>query len=106
MCAASRDLLVSIDTESRQPSRCTRGPLCRGHRAQALRCCGRVLENARSPLLGPLMECTRMMLKEYKAELEDIFAADKQVRPGPTSTLAMLRIKLAQVYNPTTWTNC
>jgi hypothetical protein len=31
-----------------------------------------------------------MMLKEYKAELEDIFAADKQVRPGPTSPLAML----------------
>lgn len=39
----------------------------------------RVLEEARSPLLGPLMECIRSLLKEYKAELDDIFAADRQV---------------------------
>ncbi|GAQ85855.1 condensin complex subunit 1 [Klebsormidium nitens] len=39
----------------------------------------RVLEEARSPLLGPLMECIRSLLKEYKAELDDIFAADRQL---------------------------
>lgn len=39
----------------------------------------RMLEAARSPLLGDLMAATRFLLKDYKTELEDILIADKQL---------------------------
>lgn len=36
------------------------------------------LSAARSPLLGPLAATTAALLKDYKAEVEDILVADKQ----------------------------
>jgi hypothetical protein len=39
----------------------------------------RMLGEARHPLLGALMATTAALLKEYKAEIEDILVADKQV---------------------------
>lgn len=38
-----------------------------------------MLTEARHPLLGALMGCTAALLRDYKAELEDILVADKQV---------------------------
>lgn len=39
----------------------------------------RMLEAARSPLLGDLMAATRFLLKDYTTELEEILIADKQL---------------------------
>lgn len=39
----------------------------------------RMLSDAKHPLLGELMACIASMLKDYKAEIEDILVADKQV---------------------------
>lgn len=38
-----------------------------------------MLSEARHPLLGTLMQCMAAMLKDYKAELEDILVENKQV---------------------------
>lgn len=38
-----------------------------------------MLQEARHPLLGPLMTCIASMLKDYKNEIEDILVADKQL---------------------------
>lgn len=40
----------------------------------------RLLESRNSPLTGMLMECMRVMLKEYKNEIEEILVADKQLQ--------------------------
>ncbi|KAL2922900.1 Condensin-2 complex subunit D3 [Bienertia sinuspersici] len=40
----------------------------------------RLLENKNSPLIGSLMECLRVLLKDYKNEIEDILVADKQLQ--------------------------
>ncbi|CAM6126204.1 unnamed protein product [Calypogeia fissa] len=40
----------------------------------------RLLESRNSPLLGLLMECMRVMLKDYKNEIEEILVADKQLQ--------------------------
>ncbi|KAH7445834.1 hypothetical protein KP509_01G026000 [Ceratopteris richardii] len=40
----------------------------------------RLLESKNSPLIGMLMECMRVMLKEYKNEIEEILVADKQLQ--------------------------
>ncbi|MCO5568222.1 hypothetical protein L7F22_021918 [Adiantum nelumboides] len=40
----------------------------------------RLLESKNSPLTGMLMECMRLMLKEYKNEIEEILVADKQLQ--------------------------
>ncbi|KAI5075423.1 hypothetical protein GOP47_0009499 [Adiantum capillus-veneris] len=40
----------------------------------------RLLESKNSPLTGMLMECMRVMLKEYKNEIEEILVADKQLQ--------------------------
>ncbi|XP_050372947.1 uncharacterized protein LOC126790663 [Argentina anserina] len=40
----------------------------------------RVLESKNSPLIGSLMECLRIILKDYKNEIEDILVADKQLQ--------------------------
>ncbi len=39
----------------------------------------RLLESKNSPLLGLLMESMRVMLKDYKNEMEEILVADKQL---------------------------
>ncbi|MQM18445.1 hypothetical protein Taro_051436 [Colocasia esculenta] len=40
----------------------------------------RLLESKNSPLTGCLMECLRVLLKDYKNEIEDILVADKQLQ--------------------------
>ncbi|KAK9099343.1 hypothetical protein Syun_026388 [Stephania yunnanensis] len=40
----------------------------------------RLLESKKSPLIGCLMECLRVLLKDYKNEIEDILVADKQLQ--------------------------
>ncbi|XP_021746091.1 condensin-2 complex subunit D3-like [Chenopodium quinoa] len=40
----------------------------------------RLLENKNSPLIGSLMECLRVLLKDYKNEIEDLLVADKQLQ--------------------------
>ncbi|RZC55578.1 hypothetical protein C5167_014435 [Papaver somniferum] len=40
----------------------------------------RLLESRKSPLTGCLMECLRVLLKDYKNEIEDILIADKQLQ--------------------------
>lgn len=40
----------------------------------------RLLENKNSPLIGSLMECLRVLLKDYKNEIEEILVADKQLQ--------------------------
>ncbi|KAH1209126.1 Condensin-2 complex subunit D3 [Glycine max] len=40
----------------------------------------RLLETKNSPLIGSLMECLRIILKDYKNEIDDILVADKQLQ--------------------------
>ncbi|KAL9232809.1 hypothetical protein vseg_007874 [Gypsophila vaccaria] len=40
----------------------------------------RLLENKNSPLIGSLMDCLRVLLKDYKNEIDEILVADKQLR--------------------------
>ncbi|KAH9315030.1 hypothetical protein KI387_023657, partial [Taxus chinensis] len=40
----------------------------------------RLLESKNSPLIGCLMDCLRMILKEYKNEIDEILVADKQLQ--------------------------
>ncbi|KAK9671730.1 hypothetical protein RND81_12G051000 [Saponaria officinalis] len=40
----------------------------------------RLLENKNSPLIGSLMDCLRVLLKDYKNEIDDILVADKQLQ--------------------------
>ncbi|KAK1295211.1 hypothetical protein QJS10_CPA16g01530 [Acorus calamus] len=40
----------------------------------------RLLESKKNPLTGCLMECLRILLKDYKNEIEDILVADKQLQ--------------------------
>ncbi|KAG9443799.1 hypothetical protein H6P81_015139 [Aristolochia fimbriata] len=40
----------------------------------------RLLESKNSPLTGCLMECLRVLLKDYKNEIDDILVADPQLR--------------------------
>nr|KYP62448.1 Condensin-2 complex subunit D3 [Cajanus cajan] len=40
----------------------------------------RLLETKNSPLIGSLMECLRVILKDYKNEIDDILVADKQLQ--------------------------
>ncbi|XP_008800873.2 condensin-2 complex subunit D3 [Phoenix dactylifera] len=40
----------------------------------------RLLESQNSPLTGCLMECLRVLLKDYKNEIEEILVADKQLQ--------------------------
>ncbi|XP_004298132.1 PREDICTED: condensin-2 complex subunit D3 [Fragaria vesca subsp. vesca] len=40
----------------------------------------RLLESKNSPLIGSLMECLRIILKDYRNEIEDILVADKQLQ--------------------------
>lgn len=40
----------------------------------------RLLESKNSPLIGSLMECLRVLLKDYKNEFEEILVADKQLQ--------------------------
>lgn len=40
----------------------------------------RLLENKNSPLIGSLMECLRVLLKDYKNEIDEILVADKQLQ--------------------------
>eukprot|EP00268_Persea_americana_P021801 TRINITY_DN21706_c0_g1_i1.p1 TRINITY_DN21706_c0_g1~~TRINITY_DN21706_c0_g1_i1.p1 ORF type:complete len:1185 (+),score=294.56 TRINITY_DN21706_c0_g1_i1:141-3557(+) len=40
----------------------------------------RLLESKNSPLTGCLMECLRILLKDYKNEIDDILVADKQLQ--------------------------
>ncbi|KAF9606162.1 hypothetical protein IFM89_023255 [Coptis chinensis] len=40
----------------------------------------RLLESKNSPLTGCLMECLRVLLKDYKNEIDDILVADKQLQ--------------------------
>ncbi|KAI9077591.1 hypothetical protein K1719_040428 [Acacia pycnantha] len=40
----------------------------------------RILESKNSPLIGSLMECLRVLLKDYKNEIDDILVADKQLQ--------------------------
>lgn len=40
----------------------------------------RLLESKNSPLVGSLMECLRILLKDYKNEIEEILVADKQLQ--------------------------
>ncbi|KAK7412933.1 hypothetical protein VNO78_04708 [Psophocarpus tetragonolobus] len=40
----------------------------------------RLLETKNSPLIGSLMECLRIILKDYKNEIDDILIADKQLQ--------------------------
>lgn len=40
----------------------------------------RLLESKNSPLMGSLMDCLRVLLKDYKNEIDEILVADKQLR--------------------------
>ncbi|KAK6265386.1 hypothetical protein QUC31_016223 [Theobroma cacao] len=40
----------------------------------------RLLESKNSPLTGSLMECMRVLLKDYKNEIDDMLVADKQLQ--------------------------
>ncbi|PON80371.1 Condensin subunit 1/Condensin-2 complex subunit D [Parasponia andersonii] len=40
----------------------------------------RLLEGKNSPLIGSLMECLRVLLKDYKNEIDEILIADKQLQ--------------------------
>ncbi|KAK3189568.1 hypothetical protein Dsin_029129 [Dipteronia sinensis] len=40
----------------------------------------RLLESKNSPLIGSLMECLRILLKDYKNEIDEILIADKQLQ--------------------------
>lgn len=40
----------------------------------------RHLETKNSPLMGPLMDCLRILLKDYKNEIDDILVADRQLQ--------------------------
>lgn len=40
----------------------------------------RLLENENSPLTGSLMDCLRVLLKDYKNEIEEMLVADKQLQ--------------------------
>ncbi|XP_057772121.1 uncharacterized protein LOC130991757 [Salvia miltiorrhiza] len=40
----------------------------------------RLLESKNSPLLGALMDCLRILLKDYKNEIDDILVADRQLQ--------------------------
>lgn len=40
----------------------------------------RLLESKNSPLTGSLMECLRLLLKDYKNEIDDMLVADKQLQ--------------------------
>ncbi|KAK6913766.1 Condensin complex subunit 1, C-terminal [Dillenia turbinata] len=40
----------------------------------------RLLDSKNSPLTGSLMECLRILLKDYKNEIEEILVADKQLQ--------------------------
>lgn len=40
----------------------------------------RLLESKNSPLIGSLTECLRILLKDYKNEIDDILVADKQLQ--------------------------
>jgi condensin-2 complex subunit D3 len=40
----------------------------------------RLLESKNSPLTGSLMECLRIILKDYKNEIDEILIADKQLQ--------------------------
>ncbi|CAL1413239.1 unnamed protein product [Linum trigynum] len=40
----------------------------------------RLLESKNSPLIGSLMECLRVLLKDYKNEIDEILIADKQLQ--------------------------
>ncbi|KAL3508108.1 hypothetical protein ACH5RR_033490 [Cinchona calisaya] len=40
----------------------------------------RLLESKNSPLIGSLMECLRVLLKDYKNEIDEILVADKQLQ--------------------------
>lgn len=40
----------------------------------------RFLESKNSPLIGTLMECLRVLLKDYKNEIDEILVADKQLQ--------------------------
>ncbi|GAB2211101.1 hypothetical protein Droror1_Dr00016392 [Drosera rotundifolia] len=40
----------------------------------------RLLESKNNPLIGSLMECLRVLLKDYKNEIEDFLVADKQLQ--------------------------
>lgn len=40
----------------------------------------RILESKNSPLIGSLMECLRVLLKDYKNEIDEILVADKQLQ--------------------------
>ncbi|CAJ1963390.1 unnamed protein product [Sphenostylis stenocarpa] len=40
----------------------------------------RLLATKNSPLIGSLMECLRVILKDYKNEIDDILVADKQLQ--------------------------
>lgn len=40
----------------------------------------RILQRKNSPLIGPLMECLRTLLKDYKTEIDDLFVSDQQLQ--------------------------
>lgn len=40
----------------------------------------RLLESKNSPLTGSLMDCLRLLLKDYKNEIDEILVADKQLQ--------------------------
>ena len=40
----------------------------------------RLLESKNNPLTGSLMECLRILLKDYKNEIDEILVADKQLQ--------------------------
>uniref|UniRef100_A0A9I9EKV7 Condensin complex subunit 1 C-terminal domain-containing protein n=1 Tax=Cucumis melo TaxID=3656 RepID=A0A9I9EKV7_CUCME len=40
----------------------------------------RLMESKNSPLIGSLMECLRVLLKDYKNEIDDLLVADKQLQ--------------------------
>ncbi|XP_065863666.1 uncharacterized protein [Euphorbia lathyris] len=40
----------------------------------------RLLESKNSPLVGSLMECLRILLKDYKNEIDELLVADKQLQ--------------------------
>ncbi|KAL5849450.1 hypothetical protein ACOSQ4_007463 [Xanthoceras sorbifolium] len=40
----------------------------------------RLLETKNSPLIGSLMDCLRILLKDYKNEIDEILVADKQLQ--------------------------
>ncbi|GJU84969.1 condensin-2 complex subunit D3 [Tanacetum coccineum] len=55
----------------------------------------RLLESKNSPLTGSLMECLRILLKDYKSEIDEMLVADKQLQKELTYDMQNSKVSSA-----------